>query len=59
VKGNGCKCRIVKEDDLMEQGLMERGWVKMDEERFDRTVERVLVMEDGVEIEMREESMSA
>jgi hypothetical protein len=43
----------------MEQVLMELGWVKMDEERFDRTVERVLVMEDGVEIEMREESMSA
>ena len=58
-KGNGCKMRIVKEDDLMEQVLIKLGWVEMDEELFERTVERVLVMEDGVEIEMKAESMSA
>ena len=43
----------------MEQVLIKLGWVEMDEELFERTVERVLVMEDGVEIEMKAESMSA
>jgi hypothetical protein len=31
----------------------------MDEELFERTGERVLVMEDGVDIVMKAESMSA
>lgn len=59
VKGNGCKCRIVKEDDLMEEVLMELGWVEMDEARFEAEVERISVFDDRVEVEKKTMEQSA
>ena len=53
-KGNGCKCRIMKEDELMETVLEQLGWTEMDEERFEETVSRVLVYDDRIEVEMKE-----
>ena len=57
-KGNGCKCQIVKEDDLMEEILVQLGWTEFDEKRFQESVERVLVFDDRIEVEMKE-AMSA
>lgn len=53
-KGNGCKCRIVKEDELMRIVLEKLGWDEMDEKRFEETVERVLVFDDKIEVELKE-----
>ena len=52
--GNGCKARVVKEDDLMEEILEQLGWDEMDDERFEETVSQVLVFDDRVEVEMKE-----
>ena len=54
VKGNGCKCRIVKEDELVAQICAALGWKELDEERFEAEVERVLVNDEGVRIELKE-----
>ena len=53
VKGNGCKCRIVKEEELITQVCAALGWTELDEERFEACVSRVLVMDEGVKVEMR------
>ncbi len=50
-KGNGCKCRIVKEDDLVEEILVQLGWTEFDEKRFHESVDRVLVFDEGVQVE--------
>lgn len=52
--GNGCKCQIVKEDDLMVEILVQLGWTEFDEERFQQSVERVLVFGERIEVEMKE-----
>lgn len=57
-KGNGCKCRIIREDELMEAVLDQLGWDEMDEERFEACVSRVMVFDDRIEVE-RKEAMSA
>ena len=49
-KGNGCKMRIIKEDDLLAEICFEMGWDEFGEGRFEAEVERVLVNADGVEI---------
>ena len=54
--GNGCKARVVKEDDLMEEILEQLGWDEMDDERFEETVSQVLVFDDRVEVEMKANS---
>ena len=57
-KGNGCKCRIIKEDELVEEILAQLDWTEFDDARFDETVERVAVFDDRIEVEMKE-AMSA
>lgn len=52
--GNGCKCRILKKEELMESVLRQLGWGEMDEERFEECVHRVLVCDDRVKVEMKE-----
>ena len=56
--GNGCKCRILKEEELMESVLRQLGWGEMDEERFEECVHRVLVCDDRVKVEMKREFFS-
>ncbi len=51
-KGNGCKCRIVKEDDLIAEICNELGW-DVDEDRLEAEVQRVTVWDDRVEVETR------
>lgn len=53
-KGNGCKCRIIKEDELVEEILAQLDWKEFDDARFDETVERVAVFDDRIEVEMKE-----
>ena len=52
-KGNGCKMRIVKEDELLRTiaGLM--GWEEFDEARFEAEVERVDVGMDEIRIKTK------
>lgn len=57
-KGNGCKCRIIKEDELVEEILAQLGWTELDDARFEECVERVAVFDDRIEVEMKE-AMSA
>ena len=57
-KGNGCKCRIIKEDELVDEVCSALGWTEFDDARFEKTVERVAVFDDRIEVEMKE-AMSA
>ena len=50
-KGNGCKCRILREEELVELILAELGWEEMDEKRFANNVNRILVDDDGIRID--------
>lgn len=49
-KGNGCKLRIVKEDDLMAEICKQMDWNEVTEEQVEAEIERVEVTDDGVEI---------
>lgn len=49
-RGNGCRNRIIKENELTQQVLDELGWKEMDEERFRNEVGRVLLYMDRVEM---------
>ena len=51
-QGNGCKCRIVREDQLTEEIRQTLGWETMDIDRFTKEVSRVLVSADSVSLEM-------
>lgn len=50
-QGNGCRNRIIREDELMQTVLDKLGWEELDEERFRSEVSRVLVYPDRMEIE--------
>lgn len=50
-QGNGCRNRIIREDELMQTVLDRLGWKELDEERFRTEVSRVLVYQDRIEIE--------
>lgn len=50
-QGNGCRNRIIREDELMQTVLEKLGWEELDEERFRSEVSRVLVYPDRIEIE--------
>lgn len=52
-KGNGCKGRTVKEKKLEGLVAAELGWEAFDGERFEREVERVVVMKDGIRVMRR------
>ncbi len=57
--GNGCKCRIIKEDELTAEVLKVLGWEQMDEARFEAEVERVLVFDDRIVIKGKTLEQSA
>ena len=57
-KGNGCKCRIIKEDELVDEILAQLSWTEFDDTRFEETVERIAVFDDRIEVETKE-AMSA
>ena len=50
-KGNGCRCRFISEDQLIQEITQALGWDEMDEVRFAETVKRVLVDDEGVRID--------
>lgn len=50
-RGNGCRNRIIREDELMQTVLDRLGWDEMDEKRFKNEVSRILVYQDRIEIE--------
>ena len=57
-RGNGCRNRIIREDELLQTISMEMGWPWVDSEHFDRdafaaTVRRVLIGADGVKVDKR------
>ena len=49
-KGNGCKCRIIREDELVEMILEKLGWDEIDEYRFDAEIERVVINDEEIEL---------
>ena len=49
-KGNGCKCRTIRETDLIASICVQMGYERFDEERFLDEVRRVEINEDGMEI---------
>ena len=52
------RCRIIKEDELVEEILAQLDWTEFDDARFDKTVERVAVFDDRIEVEVKD-AMSA
>ena len=50
-KGNGCKCRFVKEDQLTDEIKTELGWEALDEGRFLREVSCVRIRNGGIDVE--------
>lgn len=52
VQGNGCKCRIVREEQLLEEIRQTLGWDALDQERFSREVCRVLILPDGLKMDV-------
>ena len=54
-QGNGCKCRIVKEDDLI-AGICNEVGHPMTLDQIGREVERVEVREDGLSVRMKEKA---
>lgn len=53
--GNGCKGRTVKETELEQTIALELGWEAFDAERFEREVEHVEVMENGLRVVRKED----
>ena len=51
-KGNGCKMRILKEDDLLAEICRQMGWEEVTEEKMNE-IDRVEIREDGVEVVQR------
>jgi len=52
-KGNGCKMRIVKEEELLKTIADQMGWDEFDEARFEAEVERVEVDADEIRIKRK------
>lgn len=57
-KGNGCRNRIVREDELLQAISMEMGWPWVDSEHFDKeafaaTAQRVVIGADWVKVDNR------
>lgn len=52
-KGNGCKCRIIKENDLLEELRLKLGWDEMDVSRVIDEIGKIKVYADTVEVEMK------
>ena len=52
-RGNGCKCQIMREDELIAHILEELGWDEIDEYRFADEVDRVMVSNGEVKLVMR------
>ncbi len=52
VKGNGCRMRNIKEEDLIAEICNALGWA-MDEERMEAEIQRVDVYADRIEVETR------
>ena len=50
-KGNGCRCRLISEDDLIQEIIGILGWEKMDEAKFVTSVSRVLISDADVKID--------
>ena len=50
VLGNGCKMRIVKEEELLKEISLQLGWEEFDKERFLAEVERVDVGTEEIRI---------
>ena len=48
--GHGCKMRIVKEEELLKEICVRRGWDKFDEERFLAEVGRVVIGDDEIRV---------
>ena len=53
-RGNGCKCRIIREEELIEAIREALEWSVMDEARFNREIVRVVIHEDELELIMKE-----
>ena len=49
--GNGCRCRFISEDDLIQEIIGILGWEKMDEAKFVTSVSRVLISDADVKID--------
>lgn len=49
-EGNGCRMRIVREMDLMNDICTHMNWEKFNRENFETEIKRVMVSEDGIEI---------
>ena len=54
VQGNGCKCRIVREEQLIEEIRHALGWETLDAGRFAREVSRVLITGENINVEKAE-----
>ena len=54
VQGNGCKCRIVREEQLLEEIRQALGWVTLDADHFAREVSRVLITGENIIVEEAE-----
>ena len=52
-KGNGCNMRILKEDDLLMEICSQMEWKRFGEKLFERSVERVVISGDGMEVVTR------
>lgn len=53
-RGNGCKCRIIREEELIEEIREALEWSVMDEARFNREIVRVIIHEEELELIMKE-----
>ena len=51
-KGNGCKCRIVKEEEFLEELQQKLGWGTMDAGRIIDEVGKINVFNGQIEVEM-------
>ena len=49
--GNGCRCRFISEEDLIQEIIKILGWEKMDEAKFASSVSRVLISNADVKID--------
>ena len=49
-KGNGCKNRTIREEELLRMISDKMGWESFDEELFDKTVEQVEIYKDRITV---------
>ena len=59
VNSNGCCSRHISEAELLDGITAALGWKELDESSFDATVDKVLIMPDGLQVVMKREEMSA